>query len=259
MILETNMLGYIYTFFFILFQQSLHTTSLERSLFFMYYLLDERQLKAFISNKHVFNLQRFERERVYSGNELFNKLCTSLPSIFMTGVHPPSPHPKFPMWQKTDNGWESTRRVTTPLTLDLSNQNEKKNTINSENNDGEIKLELTKITIIATTVAMKVIMGKIQSDNNNNDSTNKQRKSWSFSKTRRQQLQNINNSLCSNKARLFILELNRFLGAMDIFHFCEDSNTLHQREFNLDGLSGMWLENWVIFGDVMDLIIIDNK
>ena len=43
------------------------------------------------------------------------------------------------------------------------------NTINSENNDGEIKLELIKITIIATTVAMKVIMGKIQSDNNNND------------------------------------------------------------------------------------------
>ena len=67
--------------------------------------------------------------------------------------------------------------VTTPLTLDLSNQNKKKYIIDSENNDGEIKLELIKITIIATTVAMKVIMGKIQSDNNNNDSTNKQRKS----------------------------------------------------------------------------------
>ena len=126
MILETNMLGYIYTFFFILFQQLLHTSSLERSLFFMYYLLDGRQLKAFMCNTHVFNLQRFERERVYTGNELFDKLCTSLPSIFMTGVHPPSPQPKFPMWQKTDNGWESTRRVTTPLTLDLSNQNKKK-------------------------------------------------------------------------------------------------------------------------------------
>ena len=157
MILETNMLGYIYTFFFILFQQSLHTTSLERSLFFMYYLLDERQLKAFISNKHVFNLQRFERERVYSGNELFNKLCTSLPSIFMTGVHPPSPHPKFPMWQKTDNGWESTRRVTTPLTLDLLNK-KKRNTTTDENNDGEIELELLKIIIMATSVAMKIII-----------------------------------------------------------------------------------------------------
>ena len=54
----------------------------------------------------------------------------------------------------------------------------KKKKINSEKNGGEIKLELIKITIIATTVAMKVIMGKILSDNNNNnDSTNKQRKS----------------------------------------------------------------------------------
>ena len=78
MLLETNMLGYIYTFFFILFQQSLHTKSLkiyvERSLFFMYYILNERQLKAFICNTHVLYLQRFERERVYTGNELFNKI-----------------------------------------------------------------------------------------------------------------------------------------------------------------------------------------
>ena len=77
MLLETNMLGYIYTFFFILFQQSLRTTSLqiyvERGLFFMYYLLNERRLKAYICKTHVFNLQRFERERVYTGNELFNK------------------------------------------------------------------------------------------------------------------------------------------------------------------------------------------
>ena len=52
-----------------------------------------------------------------------------------------------------------------------------KKKINSEKNDGEIKLELIKITIIATTLAMKVIMGKIQSNNNNNVSKNKQRKS----------------------------------------------------------------------------------
>ena len=44
----------------------------------------------------------------------------------MTGVHPPSPHPKFPMWQKTDNGFESTRRVTTPLILDRLNKKGKK-------------------------------------------------------------------------------------------------------------------------------------
>ena len=38
----------------------------------MYYLLDEKQ-KAYISNMHVFNSQRFERERVYTRDELFNK------------------------------------------------------------------------------------------------------------------------------------------------------------------------------------------
>ena len=59
-----------------------------------------------------------------------------------------------------------------------------------------------------------------------NDSTNKQVKSWSFSKRRRQQLQNINNSLCSNKTRLFILE-----------SFYKDGDTLHQCESNLNGLS----------------------
>lgn len=53
----------------------------------------------------------------------------------------------------------------------------KSNTTSNENSDGEIKLELIKIIIIATTVAMKMIMGKILSDNNNSDSTNKQMKS----------------------------------------------------------------------------------
>ena len=62
----------------------------------MYYLLDETQ-EAYISYMHVFNLQRFERERVYTRDNYLISVCTSLPSIFMTGVHPPSPHPKFPM------------------------------------------------------------------------------------------------------------------------------------------------------------------
>ena len=53
----------------------------------------------------------------------------------------------------------------------------KRNTTNNKNNDGEIKLELIKIVIIATTVTVKMIMGKILSDNNSNDSTNKQMKS----------------------------------------------------------------------------------
>ena len=68
-----------------------------------------------------------------------------------------------------------------------------------------------KIIIIATTVAMKLIMGKILIDNNNNnnnDSTNKQMESRSF---RRQYLRNINN------ARLFVLESNRCPSSKDIF------------------------------------------
>ena len=53
----------------------------------------------------------------------------------------------------------------------------KRNTTSNESNDGEIKLELIKIIIVATTVAMKMIMGDILSDNNNDDSINKQIKS----------------------------------------------------------------------------------
>ena len=61
-------------------------------------------------------------------------------------------------------------------------------------------------------MTMAEIMG-----GNDNDSTNKQVKNLSFSKRRRQQLQNINNSLRSKKALLVILELNRCGGAKDIF------------------------------------------
>ena len=52
-IIETNMIAYIYKLFFILFQQSLHTISPKRSLYFMYYLLDEKKM-AYISNMHFF-------------------------------------------------------------------------------------------------------------------------------------------------------------------------------------------------------------
>ena len=159
----------------------------------------------------------------------------------MTGVHPPSPHPKFPMWQKTDNGWESTRRVTTPLTLYLLNKNEKKkgNTTSDENNDGEIKLELTKIIIIATTVAMKMIMGEVLSYNNNNDSTNKQIKSWSF---RRQNLRNIKTSLYNNNTRLSFLESNRYARVKDI-STSSVRTIMHSTEMN-QGLKDDLLRIW---------------
>ena len=44
---------------------------------------------------------------------------TLLPLIFITGVHPPSPHPKSPMWQRTVVGCEPRWRVTSLLTFDL--------------------------------------------------------------------------------------------------------------------------------------------
>ena len=58
---------------------------------------------------------RFRQKHPYKGKlwcpyylrALHRLLRTLLPSIFMTGVHPPSPHPKFPMWQRTDVGFES--------------------------------------------------------------------------------------------------------------------------------------------------------
>ena len=152
----------------------------------------------------------------------------------------------------TENGqWESTRRVTTPLTLDLLNQNGKKKyiyiyTTNNENNDGEIKPELIKITIIATTVAIKMRMGKIQSDNSSYDSTNKQRKSWSF---RRQYLQNITTSLRNNNARLFVLESNRCPRAKVIFHFFyDDSNALNWNESRFKGGLSPHMECGLIIG-----------
>ena len=56
-------------------------------------------------------------------NEFLSKwFFTLLPLIFMIGVHPPSPHPKSPMWQKTEVGFESKCRVTSPLFIDLLNK-----------------------------------------------------------------------------------------------------------------------------------------
>ena len=80
-------------------------------------------------------------------------------------------------------------------------------------------------------------VGKILRDNNNNDaSTNKQMKSWSF---RRRYLRNKNNSLHNNNARLFVLESNRFSSAKDIFYlFPEESNALHLNESRFKGLIG---------------------
>ena len=44
---------------------------------------------------------------------------TWLPLIFITGVHPPSPHPKSPIWQRTMIGLESRPNITSWLAFDL--------------------------------------------------------------------------------------------------------------------------------------------
>ena len=88
-------------------------------------------------------------------------------------------------------------------------------------------------------VGMKMTMGKLLSDNNN-DSTNKQTKSWSF---RRQYLWNINNSLYNNNAWLFVLESNRCLRANVIFlFFCEDSNAPLLNEPRFKGRLSLYME-----------------
>ena len=72
------------TFFFILFQESLHTISLEiyvvQSLSLVHYLLDETLKKAYMCNMHVFNLQRFERGQVYTRDELLI-ICMHLSAV----------------------------------------------------------------------------------------------------------------------------------------------------------------------------------
>ena len=141
------MVWYIYTFFLVFsFSKVIINIKsfeiyVEQNLFFVHYLLNEKQ-KAYICT-FVFRNVLKENGFIYEINCL-TKVFTFVPSIFITGVHPPSPHPKFPMWQKTDNGWESTRKVTTLLTLDLLNQNKTTKTTNEIDNDGEIKLELIK-------------------------------------------------------------------------------------------------------------------
>ena len=50
---------------------------------------------------------------------LINTFHTSLPLIFMTGVQPPGPHPKSPIWQRTEVGVELKKSLTSWLRWDL--------------------------------------------------------------------------------------------------------------------------------------------
>ena len=130
-ILETNMLGYI---LYLLFNFSFSTVTTHNK---SWNLSGTKSVLCAIptwrkKKRHTYVKRTFLTCNVLKETEFIQEMnhykivCTFLPSIFMTGVHPPSPHPKFPMWQKTDNGLESTKRVTTPLILDLLNENERK-------------------------------------------------------------------------------------------------------------------------------------
>ena len=57
----------------------------------------------------------------FLSQESFNTILnhTLLPLIFMTGVHPPSPHPKSPIWQRMGSRREPKHRDTNWLTFDL--------------------------------------------------------------------------------------------------------------------------------------------
>ena len=89
-------------------ETSLATRSKEKRLY-----SQARIIESYRWQRHIFfTLVAKLRENVH-------KCLTSLPSIFMTGVHPPSPHPKFPKWQRTETSLESRRRVANWLTFKL--------------------------------------------------------------------------------------------------------------------------------------------
>ena len=50
---------------------------------------------------------------------LTHKFPTLFPFIFMTGVQPPGPHPKSPIWQRTEVGVELKKSLTSWLRWDL--------------------------------------------------------------------------------------------------------------------------------------------
>ena len=85
--------------------------------------------------------------------------------------------PKISLVKENGQGLGVNKKGTYTIFIGSFESKRKKNTTNNEKNDSKIKLELMRITIIATTVAMKMIMGKKVSDNNNNYSTNEQMKS----------------------------------------------------------------------------------
>ena len=95
-------------------------------MFFLSFPLTSYGIKV-IAGSENFTSERYllkvpTRTSLFASAKSIYYLCmlhTLLPSIFMTGVHPPSPHPKSPMWQRIWVGFELKIIVTTWFWLDL--------------------------------------------------------------------------------------------------------------------------------------------
>ena len=90
-------------FFFKFFADQVWNQS-DRRLRKLYFTKISLKSSLFASAKYIYHLRM---------------LHTLLPSIFRTGVHPPSPHPKSPMWQRIWVGFELKIIVTTWLWLNI--------------------------------------------------------------------------------------------------------------------------------------------
>ena len=77
--------------------------------------------RAVSPGKSWTQIARGERTMERAIQELISKYHTLLPSIFMTGVHAPSPHPKSPMWHRTVTGFELKWSKTSRLAFSLLN------------------------------------------------------------------------------------------------------------------------------------------
>ena len=100
-------------------ETSLATRSKEKRLYSQAWMIDNYRWQRQTCMYLIINDNTFFSTPVAKLRENVHKCLTLLPSIFMTGVHPPSPHPKFPKWQRTETSLESRRRVTNWVTFNL--------------------------------------------------------------------------------------------------------------------------------------------
>ena len=104
-------------------ETSLATRSKEKRLYSQAWMIDNYRWQRQTCMYLIINDNTFFSTPVAKLRENVHKCLTLLPSIFMTGVHPPSPHPKFPKWQRTETSLESRRRVTNWVTFNLYKMN----------------------------------------------------------------------------------------------------------------------------------------